>query len=369
MNKADVIIVGGGVIGCSIAYRLACEQLNVTLIERGQPGEEASSAAAGMIAVQAETAHEPRGPLFDLCLASRALYPSFVAELESTAGLSVEYRTDGALFVAFDFTESEVLSTVYENQKAVGLTVEDLTAHDVRQLEPALADTIQTALYFRDDHQVDNRRLMKALITACERKGVRFVCGSQVTGLVREGNRITGVRTSQETFSVDTVINCAGAWAATIDPTLAFHLPVKPIRGQIVLLESQPPLVRHVLHSAECYIVPRSDGRLLLGSTMDDVGYDKRVTAEAVAQLIQSAEKISPAVSRCTFRAAWAGLRPDTADHWPILGQAEEGLVIATGHFRNGILLAPITAKLISERLISGKPSIDLTPFSPGRWR
>jgi glycine oxidase len=368
MNKADVIIVGGGVIGCSIAYRLASENVSVIIIERGQPGEEASSAAAGMIAVQAETAHEPRGPFFDLCLASRALYPSFVAEVEAAAGMSVEYRTDGAIFVAFDFAESEILSAVYEKQKAVGLTVEDLTSSDVRQLEPALADTVQTALYFRDDHHVDNRRLMKALVIAAERKGVRFVCGSQVIGLIREGTRIIGVKTSQETFLCNTVINCAGAWASTIDPTAVFSLLVKPIRGQIVLLESQPPLVRHVLHSADCYLVPRSDGRLLLGSTMENVGYDKRVTAEAVAQLIQSAQKISPAVSRCTFREAWAGLRPDTVDHSPILGQAEDGLVIAAGHFRNGIMLAPITAKLISELVVSGQPSIDLAPFSPGRF-
>ncbi|MCS6816122.1 MAG: glycine oxidase ThiO [Blastocatellia bacterium] len=368
MKASDVIVVGGGIIGCAIAYTLAKEGLSVRLLEREEPGREASYAAAGMLAPQSEVMHEPSGPFFELCRASLQLYPDFVAEIEEVTGLPIEYRREGALFLAFDFAEGEVLAAAYERQKAIGLAVEDLTAQEVHEREPALSDAVQMALFLPDDHQVDNQQLMKALILAAQRRGVEILTGQLALGLMREGDRVVGVRTNHGAYTATWVINCAGAWAATVDPQRHPPLPVKPIRGQIVVLHARTPLLEHVVHSAHCYIVPRRDGRLFIGSTMEDVGYEKRVTADALLRLLAAARQILPAIERCTFVEAWAGFRPDTPDHLPILGEAEPGLLIATGHFRNGILLAPITARLIAELITSGQASRDLTPFHPHRF-
>ena len=368
MRTSDVIVVGGGIIGCAIAYTLAKEGVRVRLIEREEPGCEASRAAAGMLAPQSEAMHESYGPFFELCRASLRLYPDFVAEIEEVTGLSVEYRREGALFLAFDFAEGEVLAAAYEKQKALGLAVEDLTADEVHEREPALSKAVQMALFLPDEHQVDNRKLMEALILAAQRRGVEMLTGRPVLGLVREGDRVVGVRTSHDVYTAACVINCAGAWAATVDPQRHPPLPVKPIRGQIVVLHARAPLLEHVVHSAHCYIVPRRDGRLLIGSTMEDVGYEKRVTADALLRLLAAARQALPAIERCAFVEAWAGFRPDTPDHLPILGEAEPGLLLATGHFRNGILLAPITARLIAELDTSGRASQDLTPFHPNRF-
>jgi len=368
MGTSDVIVIGGGIIGCAIAYALAKEGVRVRLLERGEPGREASQAAAGMLAPQSEVMHAPEGPFFELCRASLRLYPDFVAEIEDATGLAIEYRREGALFLAFDFAEGEVLAAAYEKQKAAGLAVEDLTAEEVRRREPALSESVHLALFLPEDHHVDNRRLMEALILAAQRRGVELMAGCPVLGLVREKGRVIGVRTSQEIYTAASVINCAGAWAATIDPEGRPSFPVKPIRGQILVLHARAPLLEHVVHSAYCYIVPRRDGRLLIGSTMEDVGYEKRVTAEALLRLLTAARQVLPAIERCTFVEAWAGLRPATPDHLPILGEAEAGLLIATGHFRNGILLAPITARLITELVVSGRTSVDITPFRPQRF-
>jgi len=368
MKTSDAIVVGGGIIGCAIAYALAKEGIRVQLIEREEPGCEASSAAAGMLAPQSEAMHEPHGPFFELCRESLRLYPDFVAEIEAVTGLSVDYRREGALFLAFDFTEGEVLAAAYEKQKAAGLPIEDLTADEVRRREPALSDAVQMALSLPGDHQVDNQKLMPALILAAQRRGVEILTGRPVLGLVREGGRVIGVRTSHDVHTAACVINCAGAWAAMVDPHRHPPLPVKPIRGQIVVLQARAPLLEHVVHSAHCYIVPRRDGRLLIGSTLEDVGYERRVTANALLRLLAAARQVLPAIERCAFVAAWAGFRPDTPDHLPILGEAEPGLFIATGHFRNGILLAPITARLIAELITSGRTSRDLTPFHPHRF-
>lgn len=369
MPTADIIIIGGGIIGCSIAYRLAREGLSVTVLDRDQPGQEASRAAAGLLAPQSEIAHEPSGPFFELCYRSRQLYPDFVADVEEASGLAVEYRTEGSLFLAYDFAEGQILSAALEKQMGAGLAVEDLTADELRAREPALSENIPMALYIPGDHQVNNQRLMRALVIAAERRGVRFLSGTPVIGLLREGDRVVGVRTNRETFSAATVINCAGAWASTVDPIFAQMFSVTPIRGQIVVLEASPPLFRHVIYSAECYVAPRRDGRMLIGSTMEMVGFDKSVTAEAVLRLLQAVEKMSPGIARCRFVTAWAGLRPDTPDHWPILGAMPlGGLLVATGHFRNGILLAPITAHILSELVLTGGSSLDLTPFSPLRF-
>lgn len=369
MSKtSDVLVLGGGIIGCAVAYALAKEGMRVRLLERGEPGREASWAAAGMLAPQSEMVHEPQGPFFDLCRASLQLYPDFVAEIQDVTGLSVQYRREGTLWLACDFSEGQILAAAYERQRAAGLAVEDLTSDEVRRREPALSEAVQTALFLPEDHQVDNQKLMEALVLAAHRRGVDFQTGCPVLGLVREKGRVIGVRTTRQTYTAAVVINCAGAWAAAVDPQQDPPLPIKPIRGQIVVLQTYPPLLEHVVHSAHCYIVPRRDGRLLIGSTMEDVGYDKRVTADALLRLLGAARQILPALDRCTFRGAWAGLRPATPDHLPILGEAEPGLFLATGHFRNGILLAPITARLIAEWITSGQPSQDLTPFAPHRF-
>lgn len=366
---SDVIIIGAGIIGCSIAHRLAREGLKVTVSDKGRPGGEASSAAAGMLAPHSEAAHGLSGQFSELCLASHHLYPDFVAELENETGIQIGYRTTGSIFVASDYVEAAALAGLLERQQAAGQPAEELTAQQVRELEPELAETIEVGVYLPGDHYVDNRRLMTALVAAAARRGVKFLTETPVVGLEFDGPRVVGVRLPGQIFTAGHTINAAGSWAGLIDQTGRLRLPVRPVRGQMVRLESQPQRLHHLIHSTGCYLVPWPDGRLLVGATVENVGFNKEVTAQGVRQLLNAAVKLVPSLESAPLREVWAGLRPDTEDNLPILGSGPiSNLVMATGHFRNGILLAPITAKLITELLTTGQTSMSLEPFSPNRF-
>jgi glycine oxidase len=369
-SDSDILIIGGGVIGCSIAWRLAQQGAKVTVIERNEPGREASWAAAGMLAPQSEAAHGLQGAMDELCYASRVLYPDFVKELEEASGVKIGYRTAGSIYTAADFKEAQALAGLLERQLAAGKRAEEVSRKQLYEMEPALAKNIAAAIFLPDDHHIDNRLLMKALVAAAGALGVTFLNHTAVLGLVLKGDRAAGVRTTAGVVEGEMVVNAAGCWSGLIETENRVSLPLRPVRGQIVCLEIQPQPLHHLIHSTGCYLAPWPDGRILVGATLENAGFEKRVTAEGVQQLLAAAINVAPALAFATVADVWAGLRPDTPDNLPILGATLiANFIAATGHFRNGILLAPITAQLISEFILTDRSSMPLDAFRPQRFQ
>ncbi len=371
-ETADVIVIGGGIIGSTIALRLAQAGLKVGVFDRGEPGGEASSAAAGMIAPFGEKIE--LGPFFDLCLASHQLYPGFVQEVEELSGVRVDYRRDGTLLVGVSEDDSRELEEIAASRQKLGMRHEKLGAEAARQRLPSLSPAIRCGLFIPDDHCVDNELLMQAAIGAAQLQGVSFFSQSPVRKLnVRKG-RVESVEVGADhigegaTFSAAQFILAAGCWSAELVKPLGIALHTQPCRGQMIEFDCRDefPLV---LRAGHHYLVPRDGGRVVLGTTAEYVGYEKTVTGGGLRSILEGAERIMPNVKNFKFRRAWAGLRPDTADHLPILGWGESpNLIFATGHFRNGILLAPITAKLISELVLTGSTSIAIQAYQPTRF-
>jgi glycine oxidase len=370
-GSPDVAVIGGGIIGCSIALRLAQSGLRVTVLDKGNPGGEASSAAAGMIAPQAEISG--LDPFFDLCAASRDLYAGFIAEIEELSGTAVFYQRTGALLLALSDLEAQELQQTYQGQKKAGLPVERLTSAVASIRVAGLPPELREALYVAGDHWVDNEELAPALVAACERVGVQFRSGAEGKRLKLDSERITGVETSThgralETVSAGCYVLSAGAWSGEFARDTGLNLPVVPCRGQMMEFESDIELPM-VLRAGHYYLVPRSERRVLAGATSEYVGHHKAVTAEGLKSILEGVSRMAPFVKQMRFRRAWCGLRPDTADHLPVLGSGRlENLIFATGHFRNGILLAPVTAKLISELILKGSSSRSLDAYSPERF-
>ena len=371
MTRApDVLIVGGGVIGLAIAREAARAGMSVTLLERGGVGGEASGASAGMLASQLE-AHEP-GPLLALSLRSRALYPEWAAALLEETGVSIDLRRDGALVVAKDAATSRHLDAAFRFQRDAGLPVERLDAAAARRAEPALAPGIEGGLFLPEEASLDPVLLTRALAAAAQRAGARVVSGCGVASIAAASGRVEGVVAADGTrHAAARVVIAAGAWSGQIGAPRFVPPPSEPVRGQIVCFEA-PGIVRAIVESGDVYLVPRGDGRLLAGSTTERVGFDKRVTAGALASLSSGAVAILPALAKVPFHSAWAGLRPASPDGLPVIGPASiEGLYYACGHFRNGIVLAPITARLVSGMLRgegAPAPGFDAAPFSPRRF-
>jgi glycine oxidase len=247
--------------------------------------------------------------------------------------------------------------------------VQQCSREETLRRESSLSPDTLSALYFQDEGYVDNRQLVEGLRIACQRLGVQLVCGCQALAVRVDAGRTSGVETNLGFWPAGNTLIAAGSWSGQIATGLAYALPVKPARGQMIALKTAAPILRHVVYSSQCYLVPRSDGRTLLGSTVEWVGYDKRVTLQAIQQLTSAAIAVVPVLRESTFFDCWAGLRPYSGDGLPVLGPAErEGLYFATGHFRNGLLLAPITARLMSEAIVSGAIPKLLEPFGPGRF-
>ena len=344
----QVVIAGGGVIGLSIARALALRGVrDVCLVERGRLGTEASFAAAGMIVPQAEA--DAADEFFTLACRSRDLYPSFAAALREETG--VELDTTGTLYLALTELDQTEIEKRYAWQTRAGLSVELLSAREARELEPCISESTAGALRFPKDIQVENRRLLSALANSVKKHGVTIVTETSVDSLIVEDNRVTGVQTSRGPINCPIAVIAAGTWSGFIKPTPL----IEPVRGQMVCLEAKPQLARHVIYSPRGYIVPRQDGRLLAGSTSERVGFAKYVTAGGISTILRNAQEISPAISHLPIVDTWAGLRPRPADGLPLLGACGEidGLFYATGHYRNGILLAPVTGELISEAIVS----------------
>ena len=363
----DVIVIGGGVIGCTIAWKLAQRGLRVTLLERGRIGCEASCAAAGMLSPQGE--NQTPGPFFDLCLRSRSMYRQFAAELTDTSGVDVEYKDEGTLFVIVA-GENEGEKTRWTSwQLEAGLSLEHLTADDVRKSEPAVTESATTAVFLPEEHQVENRRLMEALEVAMKQAGVQVIEGANVTALTTERGGITGVTSGGEVFDAGSVIVAAGAWSTRLLEPLGLNIKLIPARGQMIAVKGATCPITRVLHSSKVYLVPRRDGRILIGATVEYAGFRKAVTVEAVNHLLGAAVELVPSLKQLEIVETWSGLRPDTSDHLPIIGPGGvDNLLLATGHFRNGILLAPITAALVSELVTSGHPPDRLKPFGIERF-
>lgn len=360
-----VVVIGGGVIGCSVAWRLARRGAAVVVLERGQPGQQSSSAAAGMLSPLKE-ADEP-GPFLNIGLRSLERYSAFVEEIESASGVGVGYRRDGRLDVALDEEAAAALQRHRQLQADAGFDSRLLEPAEMRRLEPHIAPEAILALSTEHDHQVDNRQLMRALWIALVREGVDVRTGTGVRGIVTEAGRVTGVRLvdGSET-GADAVVVAAGPWSGQLE--LPWTPPVRPVRGQIVVLSTVPPVLNRTTWGPLCYLVPRSDGRLMVGSTMEEVGFRAEITAGAVQRLLAVAARTVPALADAVVEGFQVGLRPASADGLPILGPdpSTRRLYHATGHFRNGLLLAPETAERMAAMILDGgqvEPA-----FDPGRF-
>jgi glycine oxidase len=371
VETADAIIVGGGVVGLAIARELARKKMGrVVLIERGQLGAEASHAAGGMLAAQAEC--DAADAFLELACASRDLYPEFAAQLLEETGINIELERTGTLYLAF--TEEDERETIHRYlwQSQAGLAVERLTVDEARELEPWVSPAASSALRFPLDWQVENRRLVVALATAAEKSGAHLLTGTNVESLLIERGRITGVETSRGRVHAPVVIVACGAWASSLMTEIADApgLRVEPVRGQMLCFDARPRRARHVIYSPRGYLVPRMDGRLLAGSTTEHAGFDKRVTVVGAHTILTHALEIAPGVAELPLIDSWSGLRPRVSDDLPVLGAsgATRGLFYAVGHYRNGILLAPVTAELIAEEILSGVTLPLMKPFTVERF-
>jgi glycine oxidase len=351
----DVVIIGAGVIGLSLALRLREQHRTVLVVEKHEPAAEGTHAAGGMIAHCDPHTHAALQPLAD---ASAVMYPDFIREIEADSGESADLRSIGTIAT---FSGAEVPSHP-------GARV--FPAGELARIEPALH--LDGEAWFLPECCVDPRGLGRALVRACKRHAVDFVTGSEVLEVLTAGGRTAGVRTNHATYHAGAVVNCAGAWAAQIAP---LKIPTRPVKGQMVCVvppsSSAKPilLVQHVVRTPEIYIIPRSDGRILLGATVEDAGFNKKTDPQTIQRLYRAALHAAPALAGTRIHDAWAGLRPGSPDNLPILGEtAIPGYFAATGHYRDGIMLAPITASAMSCLIAGELPEVDLAPFSPRRF-
>jgi len=353
MRTWDVIVVGGGIIGLSLSIELRKKGASVLLLERGEPGREASHAAGGMLV---DASAETPAALQPLATASARMYPEFAHELQVESGIQVDLRDQGAIV----FTPAEHLIEPPE------LSAAGLPPGSLADLEPALADFNRPASYLKE-RSVDPRGLVAASLQTAKRRGVDISSGEEVTAVNVSGSFVNGVVTKKTSYAAPKVVNCAGAWSGKIAP---HAFPARPVKGQMLCLRAAPRgLLKHVIRSPEVYLIPRSDGRIIVGTTVEEAGFDKRTEPATIQRLHRAAVALVPVLKDAKILEDWAGLRPGTPDALPILGATETpGYYVATGHFRDGILLAPITAKVMAEVITGAECSHDLTPFSAGRF-
>jgi glycine oxidase len=365
VESPDVIVVGAGIIGCSVARELARRGLRVLVLDRQEPGQEASWAAAGMLTPAAESSEAL--PMVPFANASMALYPEFIEQIEQSSGMTAGYRRDGALEVFFGDGAEEHRREWLSRLNAAGFHPQALGAAEMRRMEPALADDAAAGAYLAEEGSVDNRLLTKAVARAAEREGVGFRADAEVTRVLYSGGRASGAETARERFSAANVLMAAGCFTAQIEG-MERYAPTIPARGQMAALRPATALVRHVVRGPS-YLVPRNDGRLLVGATVEHAGFEKVTTPAGIGRLLTDAVRMMPALAAAPIVETWCGLRPDTPDHLPILGPCDiEGLWFATGHFRNGILLAPATARAMSEWIVEGKTALPVESFSAMRF-
>jgi len=371
-NSLSVAVIGAGVIGLGIAWRLAAAGVCVDVFDQGEAGRGATHAAGGMLAACIET--EPGEEwMLPLTLESQRRWPSFAAELEAAAGVSVELRTEGTLYIGHTADDMARLRFLHDFQRGLGLPVNLLSGAEARAREPYLQPGVAGALFSPQDHQVENRKVARALHAAVRKAGGQVHERAAVTRVELRGGRAAGVRVGDALHPADVVVLAAGAWSRGIEglPAVA-RPPVRPIKGQMLALRMDPaaPLLRHVVWTPTTYLIPRLDGRLVVGATSEERGFNEDLTAGGVFSLLEGVWRAVPGIAELPIDEMWTGFRPGSRDDAPILGfGAVEGLVYATGHHRNGILLAPVTADAISRLILTGETDPVTAAYGIQRFR
>ncbi|HYA62616.1 MAG TPA: glycine oxidase ThiO [Candidatus Sulfotelmatobacter sp.] len=366
MNTYDAVVAGGGLIGASIALELAEAGMKVGLYDAREPGREASWASAGMISPAPE--NPGMIPFVPMSLASVALYPEFIRKVEELTGMDVGYRKDGALDVIVEGDAQKELSTIIALQHGVGLRAEALNAEQAREMEPSLTEETQAAVFRPDEASLDARVFTEAVLEAAGRKGVQIFAGNGAKAVWKEGARCRGLVLEKGQAEAKWTIIAAGCFSARI-AGVELYAPVFPAKGQMLALRCESVEIQRVLWLEHTYLVPRNDGRIIAGSTIERTGFDHDVTAGGMKKILSEALQLVPGLEKARIEETWAGLRPDSLDHLPIIGPTDvDGLLIATGHFRSGILLAPVTARLIREWVTKQRVSVDWGRVSPMRF-
>ena len=361
----DVVIVGGGVIGLAIAREI-CRNRSVVVLERGAIGEGTSWAAAGMLSPQSEA--DRAGPFFDFSLASFNMFERFAADLKAESGIDPGYERSGLLLLSSTDEESAVLRLRAEWQQREGFSAEIVSRERALEMEPLLTADFRDALYLPNDQQVTPRKLVAALAESCRRRGVEIRSGTAVTAVLSDAGRVTGVVGNGNVIPAGQVVLSAGVWSGTIDG-LAPKIPVNPRKGQILSLQMPERTFGHMIRWGHAYFVPRPDGELVVGATNENAGFDRSLTPAGIGRLLSDAQRISSHVGSYPIRETWSGLRPGTPDELPVIGEsAIKGLIYATGHYRNGILLAPLTAVIIAALIDGSQLPTAIEAFSPMRW-
>ena len=373
-SNLRVAIVGGGVCGLSVGWKLAKSGAKVTVFDRDEASRAATWASAGMLAPQMELKPEEE----NITLLGRECigrWKNFAREVEKDSGLSVDYRDEGTLFVALDRDATEQLRFLHDHQKEIGLPVQWLSGYEARGREPHLSRRVTAALYSAEEHQVDPRALGTALIEAFTRVGGELRERTPVERILTEGERVSGVRVNGEDVGADAVLLAAGAWSGMVEGLPeTLKPPVRPVKGQMLAVQQpQPALLDHCVWAIDAtrfvYLAPKSNGRLLIGATVEEVGFDTEVTAGGMLDLLRLGWDTLPGIYDLPIVETWAGLRPGSRDNAPILGKTQiDGLYMATGHYRNGILFAPVTAEDVADLILTGETSEAIEPFGLERF-
>lgn len=374
MPAFDVAIAGGGLIGTSIALELALAKLRVIVLDKQEPGREASWAAAGMLSPGPDSRRAL--PLVPLGKESLRRYPDFVAQIESISGQRIPYDSNGTLELFFGASAVSHRDQLLRQHAALGLGAEAISLAAARDLEPSIGSEVGAIAWLPNEQTIEPRALVPAVIAACKRSGVEFRSSRPVTSLMINGTSCDGVTAGGEDITARYVVIAAGGFCGEIENgagrstrIIANVAPTHPVRGQMLALRHTNVHLTRVLRSERAYLVPRLDGRLIAGSTLENAGFDKRVTPEGMRKILDGVREMVPALHDSEIVESWAGLRPGTPDELPIIGKTSaEGLLIATGHYRNGVLLAPATAAIIRDLIVSGKPNFAIEPFSPLRF-
>ncbi|MEZ5343928.1 MAG: glycine oxidase ThiO [Pyrinomonadaceae bacterium] len=368
---SSVLIIGGGVIGLTIAREFHKKGIaDITILEREKIGKGASFAAAGMLAPQAEA--DEADDFFRFCDESRKLYPKLADELYDETGIDIELDQTGTIFAAFHESDSIAIAQRFSWQKKAGMEVERLSAAETHKLEPFISPDSLESLFFPNDWQIENRNLLNGLKKYAEINGLRIFENTEVSNLTVGSGRISSVETKNDTqFSADIILISSGAWTSLINfENRKLAVPeVKPIRGQMLSFQTAKRLFRHVIYSRRGYIVPRKNGKILAGATVEDAGFENTNTAAGTEKILTTTSELSPSVAGLPIADRWSGLRPFTADGFPLIGRSEEAdnLYLATAHYRNGILLAPMTASIVVDKIVSNAGSKYLEIYSPNR--
>ncbi len=364
------IIIGGGIIGLSVGWQLAKKGINVEILERDTAGRSASWAAAGMLAPQAEMGFEDI-ELFYLCRKSLGLYPKFCNELYEDSGIKVEVEKTGCILPAFDRDDAERLHRLYDFREKIGMPVVWLTGSEAREVEPFLSPRCTGAIWIDDDAQINNRLLLEALKKAFVKCGGKLYEEHNVEKVIISGGKVTGVHVHGNDINFDNVIVAGGAWSKQIQGLPENLLPpVRPVKGQIINLKLNDSCrITKVVRAPDVYLLPKSDGRLILGASVEEMGYDIQPTAGEIFRLLERGWEAVPSIYDLPIESIDVGLRPGSRDHMPIVGDSDiDGLFFATGHYRNGILLTPVTAYELSDWIVTGNVSETLKGFGISRF-